>query len=111
MEVLNYTGKRIGVANEQGRTVEVLPPHGFARLEKAVELKLEAQVGIGRIPIYKKGYSKVRGLPSPDLNLEKLYIVSKEVAEAAGNTRFDLLVGEEPFNEHGAICYKHLINV
>jgi hypothetical protein len=104
--ILNYTGKRIGLTNNTGRPIQVLAVNGNARCEVDDKEKLT----VGRTPIYTRS-SKVRGLPQPDPNLEKIYIVSRDVAEAVGNTRFDLVVPVEPFQFEGATFYKKLIEV
>jgi hypothetical protein len=106
-EILNYTGKRIGLTNGSGSPIEVLPSHGNARCE----IEKTTDIEVGRIQIYRKTFGKVRGLPNPDLNHQKLYIVSREVAEAIGNTRYDLLVPEDPFPYEGVTFYKTLVNV
>lgn len=107
MQVLNYTGKRIGLANPAGNPIEVLPSDGLAR----VEITLEPVVSDSRFSIFRKAFGTVKNLPEPDPNNKKSYIVTKEVAEAVRNFRFDLLVPEEPFTYEGATFYKKLINV
>jgi hypothetical protein len=106
--ILNYTGKRIGIANEYGNPIQVLPSNGNARLENITYIK-EGIVDL--IPYYRKETGRVRGLPTPDINYQKLYIVSRDVAEAFGSTRFDLLVPEEPVKREGTTYYKKLIAV
>jgi len=103
MKILNYTGKRVGITNRMRMPIEVLPSDGNAYC--LTENKEESL--IGRTPIYTRS-SKVRGLPAPDLNLEKIYIVNADVAEAIGHTRRDLIVPTEPFQYEGATFYKVL---
>lgn len=102
--ILNYTGKRVGVTNESGNPITVLPFHGNARVDRERKKSTSA----GRVAIYDIKYSRVEGLPEPDLNLEKLYIVTKEVAEAFGISRKDLLIAEDPIKEGGMIYYRKL---
>jgi hypothetical protein len=106
MQLLNYTGKQIGLSNEGGSLVKVFPSDGNARC--VIQNKKKAEVDM--ITIYKKEYGRVEGLPDPDRNLQKLYIVTRDVAEAAG-PRFDLLVPEELVTNQGYTYYKYLVNV
>ncbi|MBW4890119.1 hypothetical protein KXQ82_10350 [Mucilaginibacter sp. HMF5004] len=108
MEVLNYTGRPIGIASAHGQPMIGLPSEGYAKCE--IE-RIDKVNKFGLIPIYKRIMDRVNGLPSQDRNLEKLYIVNKEVAESIGHTRFDLLVVEEPIDITGSIYYKKLMNV
>ena len=105
MKILNYTGKRIGLTNRAGNPIEVIPSDGHAHCE----IEIKEQLIIGRTPIYNKDLGKVRGLPAPDLNLEKMYIVTADVAEAIGHTRKDLIVPANPFHYEGATFYKLLL--
>jgi len=79
---------------------------GNPKYEFQTSIKLETD---GLIPIYKKEYGRVIGLPYPDLNKEKYYIVNEDIIEAVGKTRSDLVVPSEPFLYQGATYYKTLI--
>lgn len=91
--ILNYTGKRIGLTNVLGMPREVLPSHGKAYVEDK------------RYWGHTEIEQTVRGLPKPDRNLEKYYIVSKEVGEWFGDSRRDLLIAENPIAYEGAMFY------
>lgn len=108
MELRNFTGRKIGLTNPSGNPIEVLPSHGLARVEVSLA---EAKVEDKRYGIFEKEYSKVKNLPDPDPNYKILYIVTKEIAEAIGNFRLDLLVPEDPFPYEGATFYRKLIKV
>lgn len=96
MEILNYTGKRIGLFHPVlGRPERVLPSHGNARCE----------IQEYKRPSENSNSIKVKGLPSPDFNLQKQYIVSREVAEVFGSARKDLLIPENPIPYEGALFY------
>ena len=101
IELLNYTGKRIGLVNDSGNPSKVLPSHGNARLETVTY----------RWSNPRNEVTKVCGLPSPDWNLIKFYIVTREVAEMFGPGRKDLLVPEEPFVHGGATYYRKLSKI
>jgi len=103
MQILNYTGSSITV--DSGLGYKVLTFNGHARCNITLKRKVDIDMTI----IYRREYSKVEGLPYPDPNFQKLYIVSKEVAEAA-QPRFDLLVAEGPEISNGVSYYK-LVNV
>lgn len=102
MEILNYTGKRIGLVSAAGHLAEILPIHGKA----TCEVEVVKSLNVGRIPIFEKKFGKVSGLPNRDLNFEKLYIVNREIADAFGGMRKDLLIAEQPVASEGAMYYK-----
>jgi len=104
MKILNYTGKRVGITNTDGRPIEVIAPMGNAHCD----IENKQKILIGRTPIYETHYGRVNGLLGPDPNLEKMYIVNADVAEAFGGTRRDLIVPTEPFQYEGATFYKVL---
>lgn len=105
MEILNYTGSRITVSGESTGIITTLASEGFAQCE----VQTTQKVVIDMVPVYRKEYGNVKGLPAPDPNRQKLYVVSKDVAEAAG-PRFDLLIYEDPQTYNGSTFYK-LVNV
>ena len=106
MEVLNYTGKEIGIISKSGYPITVLFPWGNAKCIFETNLKVETD---NLIPIYDKGFKKVVGLPAPDPNKETYYIVNNEVAQWQNRVRRDLLIPTEPITHQGATFYKKLI--
>ncbi len=104
IKILNYTGKRLGVTNGSGNPIQVLPSHGNAKVEKNIKQITQS----GRIPVYEIVYDRVEGLPDPDPNYEKMYIVNKDVANSVGYRRKDLLVAENPMSHNGTIFYRKL---
>ena len=80
---------------------------GTARFERVEEDVTKVVDGVN---ILRTHFGKVLGLPKPDPNLQKLYIVPAEVAEKAKNYRVDLLVAKEPFTWEGGVFYKQLVN-
>lgn len=108
MEVLNYTGKDIGVFTKTGIPIAVLLSKGSPKCHYSIELGIETDK---LIPIWDKQLLKVTGLPAPDPNLKTYYVVTKEVADAVGSTRFDLLLATEPVEYEGVTYYKKLIMV
>jgi hypothetical protein len=107
MEILNYTGKRVGLTNSSGSPSKMLSSQGNAHFDEIAVTPLKNVDGIF---IYSQKLGNVRGLPSPDRNQEKFYIVPKEIAEYLKKVRFDLLVAEEPFIWEGGTFYKRLAN-
>lgn len=105
MEILNFTGRPIGLTTESGQPLTLLSSNGFAKCQ----VQKIKQKTFNLIPIYYKSYGRVTGLPSPQPDLQKLYIVNKDVAEAAANTRFDLLVVEDPIEWGDKTFYKSLV--
>jgi hypothetical protein len=108
MEILNYTGKPVGLTNKHGNPYKVLPSQGKAHF---VSIEANQIKNIEGVAIFQLKMGKVIGLPTPDWNQEKLYIVPKEIAEYNKNTRFDLLVVEDGFNWEGATFYKKLVQL
>jgi len=106
MEILNYTGKRIGLTNPSGYPIEVLPSHGFAKVDVTLA---KANPNDTRFSIFAKEFSRVMNLPDADRNNNKMYIVTKDVAEAIGKYRVDLLIPEDSFTWEGATFYKMLV--
>lgn len=106
-EIVNFTGKKIGITDEFGKPMKVLPSVGNARCET----KLIVKDTVDATTIYERTYGRVMGLPRSDSRYKKMFIVHKEVAEAVGNTRFDLLVPEDPMVYEGTTFYRHLVNV
>jgi hypothetical protein len=107
MEILNYTGSPIGLATESGLPVMGLPASGNAKCD----IKKQKVRTDQRISFFKKVYGRVQGLPQQDMNLQTLYIVNKDIVEAIGHTRHDLLIVDELINIEGTNYYKQLVNV
>lgn len=107
MEILNYTGRAIGLATKTGIPVKGIPSDGNAQCDVVLEEVNTEQ----RITVFKRVCSRVKGLPHQDPSMQKLYIVNEAVAQAIGHTRYDLLVPSDPMDVGGSIYYKQLINV
>ncbi|MET3978991.1 hypothetical protein ABIB62_001560 [Mucilaginibacter sp. UYP25] len=107
MEILNYTGKDVGLTNTSGSPLIILPSVGKARFDS---VQFEQVSKVGGAPIFIKKIGKVLGLPKPDPNHEKYYVVPSEVAERAKIYRFDLLTVEDSFSYEGAIFYRKIVN-
>jgi len=90
MEIINLTGSTVSIMDDRGGLIISYPPKGRAECE----IKRAKIPGTGIIPVYTQMYGKVKGLPAPDDNASKLYIVDEVVADAAKHHRFDLLVPE-----------------
>lgn len=108
MKILNYTGEDVGLTDEEGNPLRVLSSIGKAIVTPTEEEKQGTQDGVA---IYRLRRGVVKFLPPPSGNLEQMYIVNSEVAEAARSTRYDLLVPKELIKIHGANFYKKLINI
>jgi hypothetical protein len=108
MKILNYTGADVGLTDEQGRPLRVLSSIGKAVVTPSEEEKLGTEEGVS---IYRLRRGVVKFLPPPSGNLEQMYIVSKEVADAARSTRYDLLIVEDWVKLYGGNFYRKLINV
>ena len=102
MQILNFTGKRIAVSGEIYGAFMSLGSDGHAKCEG---VQIKQKIAIDMVAIYRTEYGRVTGLPSPDPSHQKLYIVTEDVAKAAG-PRFDLLVPKEPFTYEGSTIYK-----
>lgn len=108
MAILNYTGENIGLTDEDGNPVRVLPPIGKAIVTEPEEEILRVD---DRVPIRRVRRGTIKYLPKPSGNLDPMYIVTKEVAEIGRSTRYDLLVVEDLVEIYGGNFYKKLINV
>ncbi|RFZ81155.1 hypothetical protein DYU05_20575 [Mucilaginibacter terrenus] len=108
MQILNYTGLYVGLTNIAGQPTRILPPQGRARMEiDGTDFKQT----VDGVPIYKVNHKRIKGLPEPDPNNERFYIISKEVASYISKRRYDLLVAEEPFQWAGDTFYRRLVSV
>ncbi len=107
MEIVNYTGRPVGLSSEAGHPLRVINSIGTARCE----VTKEKSRNVDGVIIYREGFSRVVGLPESDNDLAKRFIVSPEVAKAMGKIRFDLLIGQEPYTYEGQMFYKYLIAV
>jgi hypothetical protein len=108
MKILNYTGKPIGLTNQLGSPYKVLPSVGKARFER---VEMDEFIKIDGVPIIHKDFGKVLGLPKPDPNREKYYLVPMDIAQRIKNHRFDLLVAEDEFYWEGTMFFKTVISV
>lgn len=112
MEIINYTGEPVGLTDASGRPIRVLPSIG-----KAVVVfdDYELQKTEDFIPIYRKKRGVIKYLPQPDGNLQKMYIVNRDVADAGRLARMDLLIVEEPdetaMRQLGGKFYRKVVNI
>lgn len=107
MQVINLTEKTITVVDAKGLPLKVFPSLGRAQATS----HLVKRADIMGIPIYVRVYGQVKGLPQPDENGEKLYIVDEEVAEAVKDSRFDILVAGDAISTDTGKFYRSLIEV
>lgn len=93
--ISNYTSHNI-YAYSKGTSVQLFSV-GTAYVEIKKE-KVESTIGLG-LPIYKKSYGEVKGLPpeskDEDGRFKEYYLVSREVAEALKGQRDDLLIMDD----------------
>lgn len=107
MGLKNYTGKEIGLTDRDGNPTLVLWPIGRAEVTPTEEtISLE----VDRIPVIRRRKGIIKFLPAPTGNLDDIYIVNKEVAEAGRGTRFDLVIVDDPFTALGGTFYRKLLN-
>lgn len=94
--IINLTPHDLVIMTESGEVVEEIPSSGNARVEE----KKTKTGEINGVPVYKKYYSRVKGIPPEKDNT--YYYVSSLVA--AQSERNDLLVpGEYVRDEKGRI--------
>lgn len=99
MEVFNLTSAEVTIVDENGKLVVTYPSRGHATCEIVMK-KLRV---IDGVPISRKQYTPVIGLPEASVDADKYYIVDEDVAEALKDSRFDILIPIEPFvdsNKH-----------
>lgn len=93
--LLNYTSHNVTIYGNK-RSAQLLSL-GRAYVEILKE-KNESTIGLD-IPIYKKIYGEVKGLPSEskdkDDKFKEYYVVSREVAEALKGKRDDLVIMDD----------------
>jgi hypothetical protein len=104
MEILNLTPTDIVLVSAEGNEVSY-PSRGIATVDEDLHL-LRVVDGI---PVNRRRFGYVKGLPEPDVDQNKLYIVDQNVADAVGATRLDLLLAAEPIDE-AAGKYRSLLN-
>lgn len=107
MGLKNYTGSEIGLTDKNGNPMRVLSPIGRAEVTPNEEV-ITAE--IDNIPIIRRRRGIVKYLPAATGNLDDIYIVSKEVAEASRGKRFDLVVVEDPITILGGTFYRKLLS-
>jgi hypothetical protein len=107
MEILNYTGKNIGLATKSGVPVRGLPTLGKAYSDTSLK---DLDI-MDRVTVSKIIYGTVKGLPPQDSSLQTMYIVNDDVIEVEGIKRRDLLKPIDPIQIGPDIFYKRLINV
>ena len=105
MEILNLTATDIVLVDDKGNEVSY-PSRGIATVEEDLRLVRT----IDGIHVNRKRFGYVKGLPEPDVDQSKLYIVDHHVAEAAAATRLDLLIPSDPVQEGEANRYRSLLN-
>ena len=107
MVLRNYTGQEIGLADKDGNPLRVLSPIGRAEVTPPEEV-ITAQIDGTQVIRRRRGIIKY--LPAATGNMDDIYIVNKEVAEAGRGTRYDLVVVEDPTTALGGIFYRKLLN-
>jgi hypothetical protein len=106
MEIRNLTLHDIVIVDEGGKLVASYPPDGQA----TVDYNLKRKGVIDGVVIYEERFRNIAGLPDWTPNI--LYIVDDHIAEAARDSRTDLLIPNQPV-EHTEFdhAYQSLINV
>lgn len=108
MQVINLTDHAVIIVNAKNEPIKVFPASGKVA---HCEHTLIEQKRIGGVPIHSKSYGPVKGLPLPDDNMEKIYIVNEQVAEAVRDSRFDVVIPEGVVHTVDGNFYKQLIAV
>jgi hypothetical protein len=108
MTISNYTGADVGLTDKDGIPIRVLSSVGKAEV---VAADYELQKVDNLLPIYRKRRGIIKYLPQPDGNLQKMYIVNRDVAEAGRLTRMDLLIVDDMFTVQGGKFYRKLVNM
>jgi hypothetical protein len=108
MTITNYTGADVGLTDAKGTPLRVLSSIGKAVVVANDDEVLKVE---DLVPIYRKKRGFIKYLPAPDDNLQKMYIVNKDVAEAGRMVRRDLLVVDDLFTWGGGTFYRKLINI
>lgn len=106
MKLLNYTGLPVSVKLDYSGD-KILSPDGKAELltrEKEVLLTV-----IDHIQIYKVQKGGVINLPKENWNLDVLYLVTQEVADAVSFKRSDLVVMTDPVIQNNTYYTNKLI--
>lgn len=100
MNIINLTPHAIHFMNEVGETVLTVPPSGtVARAEEqkenigVIDTGIEHSiVGVVKIPVNRKKYGNISGLPDPQP--DTIYIVSVLVAQAVPD-REDVFIPDD----------------
>ena len=103
VELINLTPHAVMICNEDGEVKVTVPASGeLARVEQKTEKTTTYfKVGEFTFPVTHNTYGQVTGLPAQDGG--KMYVVSRQVAEAATG-RTDLLVPNQSIrNSEGVI--------
>lgn len=107
MQVINLTDQPVTIVNDRGVKIKTFLSTGSAYCDvKVMQDKVEDGV-----PIVSRKYGAIHGLPEPDENLAKLYIVNEYVAEAVRSSRFDILVPDGKIQTQDGPVYKTLVNL
>lgn len=104
MDIVNLTDTPITIVNDNGLRVKTFPSEGKAW----VDVKMVQDRIVDGVRICSKKFGKVHGIPQPNENLEKCYIVTEDVANAIRDHRFDILVANGLVNEENHY-YKSLL--
>jgi len=107
MEIVNLTDKPVSIVNDNGHLLKSYPSMGRA----TVNVNMVKEREVDGVPIYSKRYGRVLGLPQPVNDLSVMYIVSHNVADAAKDSRFDLLVPDDQVTKQGKNYYKTLVTL
>ncbi len=103
MKLVNLTERDITLLDKSGER-HTFPSQGVAKCLTHVK---EVNTILG-IPIMQSSYDRIESLPSVSRNMQSMYIVSEEVAEAARGIRFDLLI---PHNHVEGDVYRALAHI
>lgn len=105
MQIVNLTDKPVTIAGSRGQKVRTYLPSTVPATCNVEERRVDEVDGV---PLVTKVYGKVHGLPSPEEQMDVMYIVSELVARAVGDSRFDLLLPNSPHIKEGETLYRSL---
>lgn len=91
MEIRNLTTQDVVIVDESGKLIASYPA---AEQEASVSYSLVRRGVVDRVVIYSEKYRNITNLP--EWQEETLYIVTPQVAEAARDSRVDLLIPNSP---------------
>lgn len=107
MEIVNLTDKPVTIVDDRGNLLKSYPPRGRAWCDIVTTVDRE----VDGVPIFSKSYGKVNGLPAPDVSMDTFYIIDPTVADAVRDSRFDVLLPDQPIRHKGTNYYRGLVNI